>query len=65
MRHSRGSEPERVRDRLQTRLGPEMLVLTKKQLVKAEQSYWNGRTPVGFIIPVTLAGAASSRYFSR
>ena len=48
------AEPEKVRDRLQARLGPEMLVLTKKQLVKAEQRYWNGRTPVGFIIPVTL-----------
>ena len=49
-----GSEPEKVRDRLQARLGPEMLVLTKKQLVEAEKRYWNGRTPIGFIIPVTL-----------
>ena len=49
-----GAEPDKVRDRLQIRLGPEMLVLTKKQLVEAEQRYWNGRTPVGFIIPVTL-----------
>jgi putative ABC transport system permease protein len=50
-----GANPEQVRDRLQARLGPEMRVLTKAQLVKAEQDYWNGRTPVGFIIPVTLA----------
>ena len=49
-----GANPEQVRDRLQARLGPEMLVLTKAQLVRAEQNYWNGRTPVGFIIPVTL-----------
>ncbi|HEY0791553.1 MAG TPA: ABC transporter permease DevC [Chthoniobacterales bacterium] len=49
-----GAEPAEVRDRLQARLGPEMLVLTKRQLVEAEQAYWNGRTPVGFIIPVTL-----------
>ena len=49
-----GAAPEKVRDRLAARLGPEMLVLTKKQLVEAEQTYWNGRTPVGFIIPVTL-----------
>jgi putative ABC transport system permease protein len=48
------AKPEKVRDRIQARLGPEMLVLTKKQLVEAEQRYWNGRTPVGFIIPVTL-----------
>ncbi|MBV9674305.1 MAG: FtsX-like permease family protein [Verrucomicrobia bacterium] len=48
------ARPEKVRDRLQARLGPDMLVLTKKQLVEAEQRYWNGRTPVGFIIPVTL-----------
>ena len=48
------AEPDKVRDRLQARLGHEMLVLTKKQLVEAEQRYWNGRTPVGFIIPVTL-----------
>jgi putative ABC transport system permease protein len=50
----RDADPEQVRDRLQAQLGPEMLVLTKKQLVEAEQRYWNGRTPVGFIIPVTL-----------
>lgn len=43
-----------MRDRLAARLGPEMAVLTKRQLVEAEQRYWNGRTPVGFIIPVTL-----------
>ena len=49
-----GAAPEKVRDRLAARLGPGMRVLTKKQLVEAEQSYWNGRTPVGFIIPVTL-----------
>jgi putative ABC transport system permease protein len=48
------ADPEKVRDRLQARLGHEMLVLTKRQLVEAEQRYWNGRTPVGFIIPVTL-----------
>ncbi len=49
-----GADPEQVRARLAARLGPEMLVLTKQQLVEAEQAYWNGRTPVGFIIPVTL-----------
>lgn len=49
-----GVDPDAVRDRLAQRLGPEMIVLTKAQLVKAEQTYWNGRTPVGFIIPVTL-----------
>ncbi len=49
-----GAEPEKVRDRLQAKLGREMTVLTKRQLVRAEQQYWNGRTPVGFIIPVTL-----------
>lgn len=49
-----GADAETVRDRLARRLGPEMVVLTKAQLVKAEQTYWNGRTPVGFIIPVTL-----------
>ena len=54
IRLRRDAQPDKVRDRLQARLGPEMLVLTKKQLVEAEQRYWNGRTPVGFIIPVTL-----------
>jgi len=54
MRLRRDAHPEEVRERLQARLGPEMLVLTKKQLVEAEQRYWNERTPVGFIIPVTL-----------
>lgn len=54
IRLRRDADPEQVRDRLQAQLGPEMLVLTKKQLVEAEQRYWNGRTPVGFIIPVTL-----------
>ena len=49
-----GSDAEKARDRLQARLGPEMTVLTKKQLVEAEQAYWNRRTPVGFIIPTTL-----------
>ncbi len=49
-----GADPETVRDRLAKRLGSGMIVLTKAQLVKAEQTYWNGRTPVGFIIPVTL-----------
>lgn len=49
-----GADAATVRDRLARRLGPEMVVLTKAQLVKAEQAYWNGRTPVGFIIPVTL-----------
>lgn len=49
-----GANPEAVRDRLAARLGPEMTVLTKRQLIEAEQRYWNGRTPVGFIIPVTL-----------
>ena len=49
-----GSDAEKVRDRLQAKLGPEMTVLTKKQLVEAEQAYWNRRTPVGFIIPTTL-----------
>jgi putative ABC transport system permease protein len=48
------AESEKVRDRLQARLGSEMLVFTKKQLVGAEQRYWNGRTPVGFTIPLTL-----------
>jgi putative ABC transport system permease protein len=54
IRLRRDAQPDKVRDRLQARLGPEMLVLTKKQLVEAEQRYWNGRTPIGFIIPVTL-----------
>jgi putative ABC transport system permease protein len=54
IRLRRDANPEQVRDRLQAQLGPEMVVLTKKQLVEAEQRYWNGRTPVGFIIPVTL-----------
>lgn len=49
-----GADAEAVRDRLARRLGPEMTVLTRAQLVRAEQTYWNGRTPVGFIIPVTL-----------
>ena len=49
-----GTDAEKVRDRLQARLGPEITVLTKKQLVEAEQAYWNKRTPVGFIIPTTL-----------
>jgi putative ABC transport system permease protein len=49
-----GAEAEKVRDRLQARLGSEVVVLTKNQLVRAEQTYWNGRTPVGFIIPTTL-----------
>jgi putative ABC transport system permease protein len=54
IRLRRNVSPEQVRDRLQARLGPEMVVLTKQQLVQAEQQYWNERTPVGFIIPVTL-----------
>lgn len=54
IRLRRDAQPDKVRERLQARLGPEMLILTKKQLVEAEQRYWNGRTPVGFIIPVTL-----------
>lgn len=49
-----GAEPEKVRDRLQARLGPDMVVLTKAQLVDVEHAYWNERTPIGFIIPVTL-----------
>ncbi len=44
-----------VRDRLRSRLGGDVTVVTKAGFIQDAKDYWGRRTPIGFIIPVTLA----------
>ncbi|MFO1406225.1 MAG: ABC transporter permease DevC [Steroidobacteraceae bacterium] len=44
-----GADPVEVRDRLRAELPKDVLVLTKRDFVDRERTYWNGATPIGFV----------------
>ena len=44
-----GADPVVARDRLRTELPHDVLVLTKRDFVDRERSYWNRATPIGFV----------------
>lgn len=48
-----GADPEAAAARLQKIVPEDVLVLTREQLIKREQVYWQNNTPVGFI---TISG---------
>lgn len=49
-----GADALAARDRLKTLLG-DVAVVTKAEFIQAAKDYWGEGTPVGFIIPITLA----------
>jgi putative ABC transport system permease protein len=44
-----GSDPDTVRDAMDTYLPDDVLVMTKTQFVQREKDYWNRATPIGYI----------------
>lgn len=49
-----GADPIAVRNHLRSLLGSDMTVETKAEFIQAGKDYWGQRTPIGFIIPMTL-----------
>jgi putative ABC transport system permease protein len=50
-----GANPIVVRDRLRAIFGRDVAVVTKADFIQDAKDYWGKGTPIGFIIPVTLA----------
>jgi putative ABC transport system permease protein len=50
-----GADADAARDRLGALLGSDLAVVTKADFIQAAKDYWGEGTPVGFIIPITLA----------
>jgi putative ABC transport system permease protein len=44
-----GADPAAARDELRALLPKDVLVLTKREFIDRERSYWNGATPIGFV----------------
>ena len=49
------ADPIAVRDRLRQLLGSGIAVVTKAEFIQQGKDYWGEQTPIGFIIPLTLA----------
>jgi putative ABC transport system permease protein len=49
-----GADPGAVRRRLEAALPKDVLVLTRKELLKREEQYWADNTPIGFVFRLGL-----------
>jgi len=45
-----GADPVAVRDRLRAELPGDVLVLTKADFIARARAYWNGATPIGYVV---------------
>jgi putative ABC transport system permease protein len=46
----KGADPERTAARLHSILPNDVRVITRDRFMREEQTYWNNRTPVGFVV---------------
>ena len=52
-----GSDPAKVAEKLRGIYPVGVKVMTKKEFISAEKSYWGKRTPIGFVIGASMAVA--------
>jgi putative ABC transport system permease protein len=55
LRLARGADQDRVRYELERRLPPDVIVLTKEEIVTKEQNFWENVAPLGVVFDIGVA----------